>query len=474
MSEQQQDDGAVNLVGAGVPADQGLSSLGLLMQLGGNVFAAFGALAIFLVLFAMRGSGETLWVFLIFLMAIARSLFHRSAGTQLLYGGGAMDRLAGIRRYIGVSLLQTFATSTIMITKFHMAPRYTMAVAAGLALWPVVLAVLLTQFRFKQFKEELPFAEDKGFEGASILMTVLGLCGLVTSGAILLILLDLPGRALAKGATMFMVLAVALLVIRSFLHVQAGFSGLRETDIDRSVELSNRYANFGVISSFCAGGALLMWVMSGMNIIGLSVIVGVCWMLLAWPLVVRRFFSDRQFADLLAGDGAPIHRRSPDAGLTGLGWLLFAHAAFTASFVVFTLISGSDDSRTARELQSLTMFSGQSGSVRSIWWSVGLVILEGWAGFELVRMSVQSRAIASVFGAVGTAVTLYISWPMIKMFKGMGSGGGIQGQALQFASIAMSLIIPIATVVLVNRAIAPTARARFKAKPQPPSPTPAS
>jgi len=116
------------------------------------------------------------------------------------------------------------------------------------------------------------------------------------------------------------VLSLMLLVVRSVLHVQAGFSGLRETSVDQSVERANRYANFGVISSFCMGGALLLWVMSSaMSVAGLAMISGLVWILLAWPLIVRRFYSDRQFADLLAGDHAPVHRRSPDAGLTWLG-----------------------------------------------------------------------------------------------------------------------------------------------------------
>src|SRR4029077_10419221 len=111
---------------------------------------------------------------------------------------------------------------------------------------------------------------------------------------------------------------------------------------DRSVELANRYANFGIISSFCAGGAIMLFIMSiAFDLTGLAVICGLVWMLMAWPLIVRRFFADRQFADLLAGAEAPVHRRAPDAGLTWLGWLLIAHAVFTASFLIPTVLMGS-------------------------------------------------------------------------------------------------------------------------------------
>src|SRR5438309_2313295 len=81
----------VDLVDAGVPADQGLSSLGMLMQLAGNLFAAYMSLTTFamLVLSSRTGSGnETLWVLLLLGAAITRSLVHRSAGAQLLYGVG--------------------------------------------------------------------------------------------------------------------------------------------------------------------------------------------------------------------------------------------------------------------------------------------------------------------------------------------------------------------------------------------------
>jgi hypothetical protein len=469
--QQQKEDGVVHLVDAGVPADHGLSSLGLLMQLGGSVLAAYAAMVSFMMLFMMRGQGETLWMFLMLGMCVARSLLHRSAGSILLYGTGALsedgktDRFAGIKRYIIFGTTQSLAMGALLAGKFHTPTKIAAAITIALALWPVTLFVLFQLPRFKRYKSDLPLTEDKGFEGASILMTVLGACGVVAAGTVLLFLLDLPGRALSQGPGVLMMLALIMLVIRSVLHVQAGISGLRETNVDRSVELANRYANFGVISSFCAGGALLLFVMqASMNILGLAVICGVCWILMAWPLIIRRFFSDRQFADLLAGDEAPVHRRAPDAGLTGLGWLLFAHAMFSAVFVIVGMVSADDADRL---VSAMTAIGGSTG-MRSMWFSVGLIVLQAWAGFELIRMSPQSRVIATLFGIIGTGVTLYINWPLIQTFKSARAIFRNNELILAIGPIAISLIIPLAAIILVNRKIAPTARARFRTKPAAP------
>ncbi len=473
MTEQQQDS-VVELTDAEVPADQGLSSLGLLMQLAGNVLAAVFAMVLFYLLFVMRGSGQTLWVLLLIGSCIARSMFHRHAGTQLLYGamsltteGQSNQRLAGIRRYIGVALLQTLFVAAMLGGKFHAPGKMVLGLALGLAVWPVTLAVLLALPRFRRFKDDLPLTEDKGFEGASILMSMLGLCGLIATGAILLFLLDLPGGAATKGTGILVVLALAMLCVRSFFHVQAGISGLRETSVDRSVELANRYANFGVISAFCAGGALLMTVMSiGMNVLVLVMVCCLCWMLLTWPLIVRRFFRDRQFADLLAGDDAPTHRRAPDAGLTGLGWFLLGQAAYSASFIIPQFFMA--DGRGDREMQMLLSLGGAAG-LRSMWFSIGLIVLQGWAGFELIRMSPHSRILATVFCVVAAVLTVYISWPMLKMFKELRHVD--PSGMLVLVPLALGLIVPIATILLVNRKIAPTARARFRQKPVAPTPS---
>lgn len=457
--------GVVDLVDAGVPADQGLSSLGLLMQLAGNLLAAYAALITFFMLFTAGGNAETLWFFLVLGLSIARSMFHRAAGTQLLYGGPPGQRLQGIHRYVMFGLAQSVMIAALLAVKFHVPTTLALGFLAGLAAWPLTLGILVRLPRFKRFAADLPLTEDKGFEGASILMTVLGLCGAVGAGTVLVVMLQLPGSELQKGPGVLIVLTVAMLVVRSIIHVQAGLSGLRETSVDRSVELANRYANFGVISSFCGGGALLLFVMSSaVSVAGMALVCGICWMLMTWPLIIRRFFSDRQFADLLAGDQAPLHRRAPDAGLTALGWLLLAYAVLIGSFILPSLLAGPDsDFSEFRALMAL----GPTGEARSIWWQVGELVLMGWAGFELIRMSPQSRIIATVFGVVGVGVAIYTNYPLFQALKHM--HGFMGADALAIGPLAMALIIPISTLVLVNRKIAPTARARFRQKPAPQS-----
>ena len=462
----------VDLVDAGVPADQGLSSLGMIMQLAGNLFAAVVSLMLFMILIESsrsHGSGDgVLWIILILGSCIARSLVHRSAGAQLLYGvagSGQGSRMAGIRRYIVVGLVQSALIGALLAFKWETPGKLALAITAGLALWPAALAALLALPRFKRFNEDLPLTEDKGFEGASILMTVLGLCGLVGGATLLLYMLDLPGKVLTKGPGVLIVLSLAMLVVRSFLHVQAGLSGLRETSVDRSVELANRYANFGVISSFCAGGALMLYIMSlSFELTGLAFICGIVWMLMAWPLIVRRFFADRQFADLLAGAQAPVHRRSPDAGLTWLGWLLVALAVYQASFLIVQLSMDPRDLRHSGELSSLFAMGGAAGGLRSIWWSVGLVVLQAWAGYELVRMSPQSKIIATVFGAVAAGISIYLYWPVIDAIRHSHGRMGME-ETLIFGPLVIQLIIPVSTILLVNRKISPQARARFRTPP---------
>ena len=461
-----QDQGApqaqeTGLVDPNVPADQGLSTLGLLMQLAGSLFGGFGALLMFyfMILPTFGRDSQKGMMILIVGASITRSVFHRMAGSDLLYRRQTLDGqtspLSGIKRYILVALGHTLLVALILKFKLKAPGMAVVAVSAGFALWPAVLAGMLQLPRFKRFQTELPVPEDKGFEGASVIMTVLGTCGAIGTGAFLFVMIDKLDVLLSQGPGILIFVAIVMLFIRSIFHVQAGLSGLRETSVDRSVELAIRYANFGVIASFCAAGAVLLVSMMGRPNIGvIAMISGICWLLLAWPMIIRRFFADRQFVDLMAGDGANLHRRSPDAGLTGLGWLLVGMAAYQASFLLPLLLSKGVGG------MGEMFYLLNPPSFRSIWWDVGLVALQAFAGFELIRMSPLSRIIGSVYAVGAIAITLYVKWPMIKALSNfsMRDPEGV----VAFIPLAIALVLPVVTLLLVNRKITPTATARYK------------
>lgn len=477
----------VELPAAGVPADQGVSSLGLLMQLAGSVLAAYGALVAFIMLFMMRGrTSGALWLFLVIGLCVARSLVHRAAGAELLYGrrrgfdGEITDPLAGVRRYIKLAIAHSIAVAALGWWKLDLPLSIAGGLGLGLAVWPLALLAISRGLRFSRFAVTVPLSEDKGFEGAAILMTVLGVCGLLALLTVLVFVLEAGSGLLNQGIGIMLMLSLVLLIVRSVMHVHAGTAGLRETSVDRAVELANRYANFGVISSFCVCAVMLLFAMStALSVMGFALVAGACWMLMAWPLVIRRFFSDRQFADLLAGDGASLHRRAPDAGLTSLGWLLIGYAALGLTCLLPQLIVSGG---MPAQFEQLLAMSGPIGA-RSMWWSAGVIALQAWAGWELLRMGPQHRIIAIAYAVVATAVTAYLMWPMMQMLGDLnklgGGGRGTRAMMMSIGPVAIQLVLPIATLVLVNRNIAPAARARFRrpvaAAPAPdPIPGPAS
>ncbi|MBA2545082.1 MAG: hypothetical protein H0V17_35895 [Deltaproteobacteria bacterium] len=454
-----QENKVVQLPAAGVPADQGLSSLGLIMQLAGSVGGLGVSLLAFASLLGMKDSrGDALWLFLLLSTCVVRSVFHRMAGTEMLYGRpGASNALGGLTRYIVIGAIHSVVFAAALGLKFDASTGTCIGLGLGLLVWPAVLGAMMATGLFSRFAAKVPVAEDKGFEGAAILMTVLGICGALTISMLLLGMVEAGGRAMREGRMVLIMLALIMLIARSILHAQAGISGLRTTSIDRSVELANRYSSFGIISAFCTGGAMLLAVMTTqLDVLMLAGVTGLTWMLMAWPMIIRRFFGDRQFNDLLAGEHADVHRRAPDAGLTGLGWLLLAHAAYCLTLLLPGLV-GEDAPHKLFDI-----LDGASG--RSPWWNVGLAMFEGWAGYELIRMTRHHRIIALAYAAVASAVTLYLFWPALQQLDNIRISS--PQHLFMLLPLALALVIPASVLVLVNRNIAPTARARVRFKPK--------
>lgn len=449
----------VRLVGANIPADQGLSSLGLIMQLGGSLSAAVITFWGFQALLLPSRAGTTMLVLLVTTLGVIRSLMHRAAGTSLLYAEA--NPLRGVRRYIAVGLVHSALFAAVLVSQHVATTRMSIFIGLALAAWPLILLGLLRLPWLRRFEDAVPAPEDKGFEGAAVLMTVMAIAGIAAG---LFMLRGFASRDALRGTNVLMLLCVVLLLARSVMHLVAGLTGLRAVALDVAVERVAQYANVGVVSAFVTGGVLFITVMSSaaLGFAGLLVIAVAVWMLCAWPMSLRRFFAERQFASMLAGDDAPIHRRAPDAGSTALGWLLIGIGALTLSVSIAAAGGGFGDGGSRYDDGSvLTML--QPLMMGGSWRTFAIAALELVAGFELVRMAQHHRIVATV-AAIAIAGIELSSWGPGWSTLSQIRVGFYNTSAL--TTLLGPLGLALTTIVLVNRKVesAGHAQVRVRAK----------
>lgn len=457
-------DRVVDLPGAGVPADRGLASLGLVMQLAGRTSAALAALIASVAVLESRVHRHAGWLAFAVAASIARSQLHRIAGRDLLYSRRSPDGVLAnpfdaMRTYVMFGIGHALVIGIGGMLELGASTATVIGVFIGLSLWPAALAVVLHVLHARRLDTEVPLAEDRGLEGASILMTVLGACGVLSTGAILLAVRALPSRHLQHGWGAMLVVVFILLLVRSSLHLRAGLSGLREPSFDRPSELTTRYASFGVISACGVGGVLALFAMAEQltpEAIVSVVVTG--WLLVSWPVVIRRYFNNRQFAELLAGDRM-VHRRAPDAGLTGLGWLLAGHAVVIAALL--TIAATAEPQGPGRTLMSVLQLAGPvvGGSAGELVLGAGVVGLELIAAAALLRMSDHRRAFATMYALVAGGVALALTWPLV---RGFDHHHFDLRTVIRLIPAAAQIVIPAATLVLVHRTVIPVARARYR------------
>jgi hypothetical protein len=455
--------GVVDLPRAGVPADHGLASLGLVMQLAGRTSAALAALAASLIALDARPIHAT-WLFFAIGLCIARSSAHRIAGRDLLYGRRTLDGVAdpfdATRTYIAFGVLHAVAIGAIATRALGATATTGAGLAAALALWPIVLAVVLRGPRFRRFQAGIPLGEDRGLESASILMTILGACGALSTGAIVALLGGLSSRHLEHGWGTMIIVVFALLLVRSCLHMRVGITGLRPRcpgSFDRPGELASRYVSFGLITAICVGCVLALLALSSpAPLAAIAAVAMSCWLLAVWPITLKRYVAHRQFAELLAGDRV-LHRRAPDAGLTGLGWLLAGHASAAASILVVELTA--TPRGAGRILDGVLQLTGAARAPADLAVAAIVVGLEALAAAALIRMSDHRRAVATIYALVAGAVALAAAWPVA---RGLGARSLDVRAVMQWIPVAIQIVIPAATLALVHRVAVPAARARYR------------
>jgi hypothetical protein len=451
------------LTPARMPADRGLSSLGLIMQLGGTIGVTLAAV-IAIAATVMDAGWGTGMIFMFAVLSGLRSAFHRAAGSALIYGEGRAATRA-VFTYIWVSIGQ--GVVSLMLVHGHLDDKTVLQFAALLLCWPITLLIYFTRPHIKALiAGGVPDPEDHGFEGAAVLMTLFGIVGALFAGLILTALLDDPEAAFDTPASGILVLVFLVLLVRSIIHALAGFKGISGADFDECNASAGRYYNLGIASAIVIGITLFVVILVDQGELGYALMIGAfaTFMLLAWPAILRRLYAERNFNVFLAGAAAPTFQRAPDAGLIALGWILVALAVFgmgqALGEAIFAAPLGPD------ELAALAMMSEGGDALamldRSPWWSVGLSGVQLWAGIELVRMTERHKPAAMIYGAVTIAVTLYLIWPLANRMGSLfadvlGSGVGAMIGTVVTGAVGFNLILAIAAMVLVNRVTVPSA-----------------
>lgn len=442
------------LAGANMPADRGLTGLGLLMQFAGSIFLAFGAFMVMMpIMSGPTGSDSRMTMIFVAALCILRSTFHRSAGRALLYGS-PKGPLHQVRVYIGVALAQS---ALVFVLLGDMLPaQECLYMLAVLAAWPVTLALVLARPQFRNLGSSLLHAEDMGFESTAVMMTIFGILGAMTTALIMITVYQAPSFRISDVPDVLMVGMLGMLLVRSIFHAKAGHQGCQGVRAEEATASAARYFNFGITSAVIAAGIVMLQMVMQLGTLHFAVfgVVGLLgYLLLIWPLILRNFYTDRNFSMLI--EDQEVTRRAPDTGLTALGWLLLGLGSVSLAGAVGALFLIGNQGASS----SLWMLGGLSVP-NAQWLNVGLAVLQVVAGYELIRMSPRHKLVTTIYGAASVVATLYLWWPVLKQISEPQHGGPF-GALQLYGTLLISLAPAVSAMILVNRATAPDARARF-------------
>lgn len=446
------------------PSDSGLSGLGLIMQLvGGLMTAVFGTYGFMGLIVVLQAGGRMPGSAILFMLAtlgtsIARSVCHSLAGSRLCYGGPGTPASA-MKRYYVMAFVQTGVIALGLLAN-EVPGRFVLGLIVLLLAWPVTL-IFLANPKIREFGDAVPMADDKGFAGASILMLIFGAIG-IGIGAMLVLGWTEMGPFKTRPIGLGFLAASVMLTVRSGFHIRAGLKGSSATLMADTAAAAEKYANFGTIAAIVTGGAILVAGFAesggrggGANIlVVLAAVAMLTWVLLIWPMAIKKFFGDRQFATLMEGQSA---QASSDRGLPALGWLLVAFGAFAvaqllANFLFGDMGEGRSMRRSGNPMSEFTEILGSTGGNK--WLGLVAAGVQLWAGVELVLMTSRYKIAGIVYGVVAGGIAVYTYLPMIDALSRNGAGMALNPFAgIGFAMVAVSLVIPIATLVFVHRKV---------------------
>lgn len=420
-----------------LPADAGLSVLGVLMQTAG------GALALLALVMGIAGMITVRSpIALVFaLLCAVRSGLQMQAGTQLaLHGVGAARKLW---TYIGASVVQTgLMVALLAVWVDTVEPMALGLLAALLLVWPVVLVVLTRRPDFAaalrmtdEAESDRLLPEDRG-------MTALGLLMLAGGAVVLPMMLAMIAAfvmQLAAGgfAALIGMGVVGLFALRAGYGGYAGFVAMRSRDPHRLHEAFERYQKAATASAVFAG---LFWLVvalfaGGAGLLSFVIVLPVLFALHAWPRALRMYFERNLPEGTYSEERLPILRRPRDAGLTGLGAVLLASGAVWLVSSITGLVLSTDDVPVM--FAAALSEAHWTGPVSS-----AVTLVAGWCLFTMNRFY---RLAAVGYGAIGGALAVFGVIQTAAVFDEVGMMGQ-QWVGLMVMQLCVALVLPLLTL----------------------------
>lgn len=452
MTSNRQPSNVTDLAGARMPADHGLTSLGLLMQMGGALF--LGISAGFAAIILLSGAGvDGVWkLFLIFGVGAIRSSYHYNAGRALVHGVPPHTNegpLSPIRKYINIAVVHTILSIVVLQDDVPNGALLVGMIATSMV-WPITLYVLLHSQHVKRL-DEIPRSEDLGLEGASMYMLLFGIVGTMFCALMLYQFTQTPTRHMPSIEELAIYGTLILLTVRSIFHVAAGKRGITG-DLSATASDTRRYTRFASSSTVLIGLLLFLWFgFQGIPLSGFVFLAMLVYLMLAWPRIIARFMDQREVDQYTVGNSTRP-RRPPDMGLTALGWLLLAVSVHQLAGAIPHLFSEHQTSMTLVGLTQLTPLTEVLG--RSIWLHVLVSGVQCWAALQLIRMTDEYKLAALIYSVLATSMTLYMVWPVFEntdfYLRSMFGTVGLSN-VMFIGHVGVALTLPVSVFILVRR-----------------------
>jgi hypothetical protein len=410
-----------------LPADAGLSSLGLLMRVGGAV-GFWSSLIMVVAATAMRGK---MGVALVLLLGVGRSWMHMQAGRRLQQS--APEAMKHIWLYLGFALVHLVA---LLLIDAPADLKRMLAMVFSMSLgWPLVVLGLVMRPAAKRVIDTVSnqrtriFAEDGGILGAAALMTAMGTVGVFVVG--LWSVTMISGGLMRAGFIGIIIAIIALaFLVRAALHALTGWRTLRAFNPTRFRMDCDRYFGVAVLTTVLI--CLLMLISSlQAGLVGFISVVPVAALSMLWPSLVRNVGAVEVRPDL--EDEPPPIRSSRDNGVVTLGMVLIGMVALSVG-VLWAARQGAQVSMGGLTQQPL-------------WLSAISLALTLWAGLECVGMTPR-RKLATIIYLV--SAVLGVGYGLVQLLGMIGDVPVLRGMGNQLLWISLfSAVTSLALPVIV-------------------------